>query len=172
MSNKNNNEKKEIKSWLKMIGKDREWLAEKCSVEKSSVDGWFAARRNIPKTALAFIRTLMHDVESKSDSVSSPIPPTVLPNLDARGKMFLQFDEEAQKKVFAEAARLNMDPSTYCTLATEWCCDQPNIGELLLKRLNAKKNAARTESVETFDTGIPEDRRHLKSRSNEENETA
>lgn len=158
----------EIKNWLKRIGLNREWLGEKTFVKKRQVDNWLSSGRKIPEAKMLIIEQLMNEVsllDEKKELAS-------LPNLDARGKMFLQFDEEAQKKVFVEAARLNMDPSTYCTLATEWCCDQPNIGELLLKRLNAKKNAARTESVETFNTGIPEDRRHLKSRSNKENETA
>ena len=40
--------KEEIKDWLKGIGKDRFWLADKCGVEKVSVDGWFTSRGRVP----------------------------------------------------------------------------------------------------------------------------
>lgn len=51
--------KEEIKNWLKGIGKDRFWLADKCGVEKVSVDGWFTSRGRVPSYALLVIQNLM-----------------------------------------------------------------------------------------------------------------
>lgn len=48
----------QIKQWLKETGKDRVWLAEKCGVSKSTVDGWMAGR-TIPRPAAATINSLM-----------------------------------------------------------------------------------------------------------------
>ena len=59
-----------IKKWLKSTGKDRNWLAEKLYVSKSTVDNWLAPSTPtpIPKSKAAFIHSLMEQsqtVESK-----------------------------------------------------------------------------------------------------------
>lgn len=131
-------EKGIIKKWLKGIGKDREWLAAKCLVSKMAVDQWFKKVGVIPTAKLALIKTLMDDPELGHSSSVEKAELSTLPDLDSRGKMFLLLDEEAQKKVFAEADRLNMDSSAYCTLAVEWCCNQPNIGRILRDMLEEK----------------------------------
>ena len=50
-----------IKKWLKGAGKDRNWLAKKLYVSKSTVDNWLAPSTPtpIPKAKLAFIQQLM-----------------------------------------------------------------------------------------------------------------
>lgn len=55
----------QIKQWLKETGKDRAWLAEKCGVSKSTVDGWMAGR-TIPKPAIVTISSLMFEETSLS----------------------------------------------------------------------------------------------------------
>ena len=50
----------QIKVWLKQTGKDRHWLATKCAVHKSTVDGWFS-NRVIPKPAISIITGLMFE---------------------------------------------------------------------------------------------------------------
>ena len=58
--------KEEIKDWLKGIGKDRFWLADKCGVEKVSVDGWFTSRGRVPSYALLVIQNLMKNTTEAS----------------------------------------------------------------------------------------------------------
>lgn len=54
---------KEIKYWLKTIGKNREWLAEKTLVSKRSVDGWLSSGNPIPPAKLALIERLIKGEE-------------------------------------------------------------------------------------------------------------
>lgn len=59
-----------IKKWLKSTGKDRNWLAKRLYVSKSTVDNWLAPSTPtpIPKSKAAFIHSLMEQsqtVESK-----------------------------------------------------------------------------------------------------------
>lgn len=53
--------KDDIKSWLKAIGQDREWLASECGISKSAVDEWFKKRRDIPVSYLLLIQRLMEE---------------------------------------------------------------------------------------------------------------
>lgn len=54
--------KTDVKAWLKAIGKDRFWLAEKCLVSKKTIDDWLTSRGVIPETKLKFIEQLMEKV--------------------------------------------------------------------------------------------------------------
>ena len=54
---------KDIKDWLKTIGKNREWLAEKTLVSKRTVDNWITTARPIPPAKLSLIEKLMHGEE-------------------------------------------------------------------------------------------------------------
>lgn len=51
--------KEEIKAWLRKSGRDRFWLAEKCEVNKGTVDKWLSTERNIPAKASLIIKQLM-----------------------------------------------------------------------------------------------------------------
>lgn len=51
--------KDEVKQWLKNIGKNREWLAGQCGVDKRTVDLWLSSARNIPARAMLIIQKLM-----------------------------------------------------------------------------------------------------------------
>ena len=51
--------KDDIKSWLKKIGKDRFWLAEKCLVSKRGIDNWFKKDGKIPESKLTLVQSLM-----------------------------------------------------------------------------------------------------------------
>lgn len=55
-----------IKKWLKSTGKDRNWLAEKLYVSKSTVDNWLAPSTPtpIPKSKAAFIHSLMEQTQT------------------------------------------------------------------------------------------------------------
>ena len=55
-----------IKKWLKSTGKDRNWLAEKLYVSKSTVDNWLAPSTPtpIPKSKAAFIHSLMEQSQT------------------------------------------------------------------------------------------------------------
>lgn len=62
---------KEIKDWLKTIGKNREWLAEKTLVSKRFVDGWLSSGNLIPAQKLALIEKLV----SGEDEIEFELPP-------------------------------------------------------------------------------------------------
>lgn len=52
-------EKEDVKFWLKSIGKDREWLAQKCGVSKRTVDNWISPGKPLPIKAQVDIQNLM-----------------------------------------------------------------------------------------------------------------
>lgn len=54
-------EKDEVKAWLKTIGKDRYWLAEKTNAARLTIDTWLSRSRPIPKRAQALISHLMNE---------------------------------------------------------------------------------------------------------------
>lgn len=62
--------KEDIKQWLKKIGKDRFWLAEKMFVSKRQIDNWLSSNRGIPEVKLQFIHSLMEE-ENYAESVES-----------------------------------------------------------------------------------------------------
>lgn len=59
--------KEDVKKWLKVIGRDREWLAKQCGVSKRQVDNWLSSSINIPAKAVLIIQKLMN-----GESASSP----------------------------------------------------------------------------------------------------
>ncbi len=54
-----NDFKKEVKLWLKRIGKDRKWLGKKTYSAKLTVDGWFSKNGSIPAAKLDLIKGMM-----------------------------------------------------------------------------------------------------------------
>ena len=71
------NEKETIREWLKKIGKDRNWLAEKCLISKPSVDNWFRSNGVIPHSKLIQIRELMSRKSFDSEYKTSKVEVTV-----------------------------------------------------------------------------------------------
>ena len=61
---------KDIKDWLKTIGKNREWLAEKTLVSKRTVDNWITTNRPIPPAKLALIEKLMYKTVRKLEAMT------------------------------------------------------------------------------------------------------
>jgi len=53
----------DIKTWLKEIGKDRAWLAEKTLVSKRTVDNWLSAGKPIVSQKMELIERLMNGDE-------------------------------------------------------------------------------------------------------------
>ena len=126
--------KEQIKSWLKTIGKDREWLAKQCGAKsKRTVEKWFETKGIVPAKAILKINELMLQTQYQSS-----IQPSNLPNQDNRGKMELRLDYDTQRRVEKEALRLRMELSAYCTMAVEWCSQQQG-----------------TEKQETAKQGLP-----------------
>lgn len=74
--------KEEIKDWLKGIGKDRFWLADKCGVKKVSVDGWFTSRGRVPSYALLVIQNLMKNTTEASTLSECSIDESLLSSLN------------------------------------------------------------------------------------------
>ena len=141
--------KEQIKSWLKTIGKDREWLAKQCGAKsKRTVEKWFETKGIVPAKAILKINELMLQTQYQSS-----IQPSNLPNQDNRGKMELRLDYDTQRRVEKEALRLRMELSAYCTMAVEWCSEQEDIGERLAARLASQQQG--TEKQETAKQGPP-----------------
>lgn len=87
--------KEQIKSWLKTIGKDREWLAKQCGAKsKRTVEKWFETKGIVPAKAILKINELMLQTQYQSS-----IQPSNLPNQDNRGKMELRLDYDTQRRV-------------------------------------------------------------------------
>ena len=82
--------KKEIKEWLKNIGKDRFWLANQCRVEKVTIDKWLSSERDIPSKALLIIQNLMAE-KATVDSISDNSESSLIKSLE--------FSEEEMKVV-------------------------------------------------------------------------
>ena len=141
--------KEQIKSWLKTIGKDREWLAKQCGAKsKRTVEKWFETKGIVPAKAILKINELMLQTQYQSS-----IQPSNLPNQDNRGKMELRLDYDTQRRVEKEALRLRMELSAYCTMAVEWCSEQEDIRERLAARLASQQQG--TEKQETAKQGLP-----------------
>lgn len=51
--------KGDVKSWLKAIGKDRDWLSRKCGTEKGTVNNWLSPSGPFPSNAILKIHSLM-----------------------------------------------------------------------------------------------------------------
>ena len=70
--------KESIKAWLDAYPeRDRHWLADKCEVEKRTVDNWLSSPQNIPAKALRIIEGLMRS-DLELDKAKQPAPPMVV----------------------------------------------------------------------------------------------
>ncbi len=65
-------QKTEVKTWLKAIGKNREWLAEQCKTGKRIVDSWLSTSRDIPSHAQAMIFLLMDQYPAMNSTPETP----------------------------------------------------------------------------------------------------
>ena len=61
--------KEDVKKWLKVIGRDREWLANQCGVSKRQVDNWLSSSINIPAKAILVIQRLMNGEAESSPRI-------------------------------------------------------------------------------------------------------
>ena len=60
--------KKDIKKWLKDIGKDRVWLGKQCGgASKRTVDDWLSTGREVPAKAILIIQGLMNRGQDPQD---------------------------------------------------------------------------------------------------------
>lgn len=57
------NDKETFKKWMKKNKLSREWLAEKCYVEKTTVNGWFRTAGKIPAPKMEQIKNVMAEYE-------------------------------------------------------------------------------------------------------------
>lgn len=64
-------EKEEVKIWLKTIGKDRYWLAEKLLCKKRTIDSWLSSSADVPAKVERLIARLM-----TQHPASAPLPPS------------------------------------------------------------------------------------------------
>ena len=51
-------QKRTIKEWLSLLGKDRDWLGKQLGVSKGTIDQWFSKPTGFPEWALKFINQL------------------------------------------------------------------------------------------------------------------
>lgn len=59
----------EIDSWLKKIGKDRAWLAERLAVSPHTARGWFSGGRPIPSRKMERIKELAAQYENEKEEL-------------------------------------------------------------------------------------------------------
>ena len=76
--------RQELKIWLKDIGKNREWLGEKCGVKKRTVDSWFSWG-TITEQTERHLRLLMeqYSAETSASSISAAPENTLVLTADA-----------------------------------------------------------------------------------------
>lgn len=133
--------RKTVKDWLRENGRTQAELASQIGLKPQSFRAQMSKSKISSQTKLA----LMNIIPSSS--------PSMLPNLDNRGKMELRLDYDTQRRVEKEALRLRMELSAYCTMAVEWCSEQEDIGERLAARLASQQQG--TEKQETAKQGLP-----------------
>ncbi|HJI14239.1 MAG TPA: hypothetical protein OIL82_04435 [Akkermansia muciniphila] len=133
--------RKTVKDWLRENGRTQAELASQIGLKPQSFRAQMSKSKISSQTKLA----LMNIIPSSS--------PSMLPNLDNRGKMELRLDYDTQRRVEKEALRLRMELSAYCTMAVEWCSEQADIGERLAARLASQQQG--TEKQETAKQGLP-----------------
>lgn len=133
--------RKTVKDWLRENGRTQAELASQIGLKPQSFRAQMSKSKISSQTKLA----LMNIIPSSS--------PSMLPNLDNRGKMELRLDYDTQRRVEKEALRLRMELSAYCTMAVEWCSEQSDIGERLAARLASQQQG--TEKQETAKQGLP-----------------
>lgn len=94
---------KDIKTWLKEIGKNREWLAEKTLVSKRTVDNWITTDRPIPPAKLALIERLM----SGEEEIEFELPPDFEKQLRAMADEMHKSLEDMVSHILQVTARAN-----------------------------------------------------------------
>ena len=133
--------RKTVKDWLRENGRTQAELASQIGLKPQSFRAQMSKSKISSQTKLA----LMNIIPSSS--------PSMLPNLDNRGKMELRLDYDTQRRVEKEALRLRMELSAYCTMAVEWSSEQADIGDRLAARLASQQQG--TEKQETAKQGLP-----------------
>lgn len=107
----------DIKTWLKEIGKDRAWLAEKTLVSKRTVDNWLSAGKPIVPQKMELIEKLM----SGEEEIEFELPPDFEKQLRAMAdeakktiedmvSHILQVTAKAHQKMKAEAPSQQFTP--------------------------------------------------------------
>lgn len=107
----------DIKTWLKEIGKDRAWLAEKTLVSKRTVDNWLSAGKPIVPQKMELIEKLM----SGEEEIEFELPPDfekqlramadeMHKNLEDMVSHILQITARAHQKRKAEAPSQQFTP--------------------------------------------------------------
>lgn len=133
--------RKTVKDWLRENGRTQAELASQIGLKPQSFRAQMSKSKISSQTKLALM------------NIIPPSSPSMLPNLDNRGKMELRLDYDTQRRVEKEALRLRMELSAYCTMAVEWCSEQEDIGERLAARLASQQQG--TEKQETAKQGLP-----------------
>ncbi|QHV14083.1 hypothetical protein C5O10_06890 [Akkermansia muciniphila] len=107
----------DIKTWLKKIGRDRAWLAEKTLVSKRTVDNWLSAGKPIVPQKMELIEKLM----SGEEEIEFELPPDFEKQLRAMAdeakktiedmvSHILQVTAKAHQKRKAEAVHKQFTP--------------------------------------------------------------
>ena len=138
---------KDIKDWLKTIGKNREWLAEKTLVSKRSVDGWLSSGNPIPPAKLALIEKLM----SGEEEIEFELPPDfekqlramadeMHKNLEDMVSHILQVTARAHQKRKSEAPSQQFIPVEPLPAASSLNYSAPVIGNIAAGALTPGDN--------------------------------
>lgn len=85
--------------WLKIIGKNRNWLAKEIGVSPSAVSSWLHSGRYIPKRHKEVVKVLMKDRADKKQSTEYEL------KKKRCSQMFVEMDEETLNIVASAANR-------------------------------------------------------------------
>lgn len=88
----------ETRLWLKIIKKNRIWLAEKIGVSPSAVSSWLYSGRHVPELHKATVKMLMKERASLKQSVEHEL------KRRRYSQIFVEMDEETLDVVARAAA--------------------------------------------------------------------
>lgn len=91
--------KQEIRAWLRKRDRNRQWLADACSVKLATVNDWFTQRGIIPDAKQSLIRQLM-EADATPIAAVTPLPTD---GVTAVAVMM----QKSERALIMEAARLS-----------------------------------------------------------------
>lgn len=106
--------KEDVKNWLKAIGKDRNWLARECGMEKGTVNNWLSPSGPFPSNAILKIHSLMSrygSIPPENESIQT-------------NRLILEITEERMRKYEKAAAEKGVPLRQWLTDLADKAADE------------------------------------------------
>jgi DNA-binding transcriptional regulator YdaS (Cro superfamily) len=97
--------------WLKIIGKNRTWLAKELGVSPSAVSSWLHSGRHVPERHKSFVKMLMKERADKKQSTEYELKQRRC------SQVFVEMDEETLNIVARAAGRSGFPFSEWISYA-------------------------------------------------------